>query len=726
MPAKTKQPWIDHRRPATERARHLVAAMTLDEKVAQLLNEAPGVPRLGVTPYNWWNECLHGVGRAGRATVFPQPIALAATFDPRLVRQVADAVSDEARAKYRLFSAANRRGIYQGLTFWTPNINIFRDPRWGRGHETYGECPWLTGTLGVAFIQGLQGDDPRHLKLVATAKHFAVHSGPEDGRHAFDATVGERDLRLTYLPAFQRAVQEGKVASIMGAYNRTNGEACCASPTLLQRILRDEWGFTGYVVSDCGAVDDIHRHHRLAPDVVSAGAQALRAGCDLECGFGPEAPFRHLAEAVRRGLVAESELDTACERVFAARFRLGMFDPPRAVRWSRVDPTVVDSPRHRALARTAARAGIVLLENRGGILPLRKDLRSILVVGPNADAADVLLGNYNGLNPRLVTVLEGITGAVARDCAVQYFRGADLLHPARTGFPAAVWTAEQAEVVIAVVGLSPRLEGEEGEACLSAAAGDRIAIELPEVQLELLKAIKAKGKPLVVVLLNGGAVACPWIKEHADAVVEAWYPGEEGGTAVADVLFGDHNPSGRLPITFYRSTADLPPYGEYAMAGRTYRYFEGEPLWPFGHGLSYTRFAYAGVRADRARVDAGGRVTIRAIVRNAGRRLGTEVVQLYVRDEEATVPVPRHQLLGCARVRLAPGATRAVSFSVRVADLAVVDDAGARVVEPGRFSAWVGGGQPGTGAPGGWARFAVAAAPARPRAVRKRRSPTTG
>ncbi|GDY11410.1 glycosyl hydrolase [Planctomycetota bacterium] len=712
--AHALRPWLDHRRPAEERARLLVAAMSREEKIAQLLNEAPAIERLGVDPYNWWNECLHGVGRAGRATVFPQPIALAATFDADLVHRVATAISDEARAKHRLFSASNRRGIYQGLTFWTPNINIFRDPRWGRGHETYGECPWLTGTLGVAFITGLQGDDPKHLKLVATAKHFAVHSGPEAQRHTFDAQCDDRDLRLTYLPAFKMAVDCG-VASIMGAYNRTNGEPCCGSQTLLTDVLRGEWGFTGYVVSDCGAINDFHKHHHLTADAAASGALALTNGCDLECGFGDDAPFRHLGQAIERGLCDDADLDTACVRGFSARFRLGMFDPPGTVSWSRIDPKVIDSAAHRELAREAARASIVLLKN-DGVLPLAKNLRSIVVVGPNADAVDVLLGNYNGLNPRMVTVLEGLTGAVAADCQVQHFRGADLLHPAKTGFPAAVWTAEQADIVIAVVGLSPRIEGEEGEACLSDAAGDRTAIELPQIQLELLQAIKAKGKRLVVVLMNGGAVACPWLAEHADAVLTAWYPGEEGGTAVADVLFGDANPGGRLPVTFYRATSDLPEFADYRMSaspatathpatpGRTYRYFTGEALWPFGHGLSYTTFAYQSASVQTRK---DGDRTVKVTLRNTGSRAGDEVVQVYLRDEAASVPVPRHQLVAAARVPLDAGQRKTLTLEIAQEYFAIVDDEGRRKVEPGTFAVWVGGGQPDTGAAGLWTTVTV-------------------
>ena len=705
--SSSAKPWLDHRRDAAERAAALVAAMTREEKIAQLLNEAPAIPRLGVTPYNWWNECLHGVGRAGRATVFPQPIGLAATFDAPLVHRVATAISDEARAKHRIFSSRQRYGIYMGLTFWTPNINIFRDPRWGRGHETYGECPHLTGTMGVAFITGLQGNDPRHLKLVATAKHWVVHSGPESQRHTFDARVDRRDQELTYFPAFRMAVQQARVASVMGAYNRTNGEPCCGSPTL-DAVLRMQWGFDGYVVSDCGAINDFHKFHKIDADPAAAAARALINGCDLECGFGDDAPFRHLATAIARGLCSDADLDRACVRVFTARFRLGLFDDPKRVRWARTDPAVIDSPRHRALARRAAQASIVLLKNEGGLLPLAKDLASVVLVGPNADACDVLLGNYNGLNPRLVTVVEGITAAVSPETNVQFFRGADLLHPAETGFGAAVWTAEQADAVVAVMGLSPRIEGEEGEACLSDAAGDRNAIELPAIQIELLKRIKAKGKKLIVVLMNGGAVACPWIAEHADAVLTCWYPGEEGGTAVADVLFGDVNPAGRLPITFYRATTDLPPFGDYRMApalasadqpatpGRTYRYFAGPVQWPFGHGLSYTTFRYAKAKALRRT----GFVELSVEVANAGPRDGEEVVQAYLSDDAASVPVPRRSLVGYVRIAVKRRQRRRVTLRVPLEAFAIVNDDGTRTLESGSFTLWLGGGQPGSGAPG--------------------------
>lgn len=698
-------PWLDLRQSAETRATALVAAMNRDEKIAQLLNEAPAIPRLGVDPYNWWNECLHGVGRAGRATVFPQPIGLAATFDAPLVHRVATAISDEARAKHRAFSSANRRGIYQGLTFWSPNINIFRDPRWGRGHETYGECPWLTGTLAVAFITGLQGDDERHLKLVATAKHWVVHSGPENARHTFDARVSERDLRLTYLPAFRMAVVDAKVASVMGAYNRVNGEPSCGSP-VLERILRLEWGFQGYVVSDCGAINDFHTGHRVTADSPESAALALKNGCDLECGFGSDAPFRHLAAAIARGLCTDADLDRACIRVFTARIRLGLFDPPKHVRWSSIPPSVVESPAHRRLARISAQRSIVLVKNEGNLLPLPKDLRSLVVVGPNADAVDVLLGNYSGLSPRLVTVLEGITAAVQPDCALQFFRGCDLIHPSRAGFGGTVWTAEQADVVIAVMGLSPRLEGEEGDACMSDANGDRTAIELPEIQLGLLQAIKAKGKKLVVVLMNGGAVACPWVAEHADAIVCAWYPGEEGGTAVADVLFGDVNPAGRLPVTFYRATSDLPPFADYAMQGRTYRYFQGEAQWPFGYGLSYTRFTYAEATATPEAVSTGT-ITVSATVANTGPRDGDEVVQVYVRWPDGVGPVPRQQLVAYTRIPLKRGAKRTVRLKVKVDRLALPDDAGRMEVAPGKYQFWIGGGQPDQGAPGAWTHSTI-------------------
>ncbi|HSY39314.1 MAG TPA: glycoside hydrolase family 3 C-terminal domain-containing protein, partial [Polyangia bacterium] len=558
--------YLDPRRPAAERAADLVRRMTVDEKIAQLMTSAPEIPRLGVPAYDWWSEALHGVARAGRATVFPQAIALAATFDAPLVQRVATAISDEARAKFNLAQARGERGRYRGLTFFSPNINIFRDPRWGRGQETYGEDPLLTARMGVAFIEGMQGDDPRLLKTVATAKHFAVHSGPEADRHAFDARPSEHDLADTYLPQFEAAVREAHVGSVMAAYNRVDGAPSTASARLLEETLRKAWGFAGYVVGDCGAVDDIFARHHAAPSPEAAAAMALRAGTDLDCGRA----YAALGPALARGLVTEAELDRALVRLFTARFRLGLFDPGASTPWSALGEAALDSSAHRQLARAAAARAVVLLENRSGALPLGRSVKRIAVVGPTADDEEALLANYHGTPSHAVTLLEGIRAAArARGATVRYARGATLAGSGGSSaqLREAVTAARKSDAVVAILGLDPRLEGEENDSALNP-AGDRRALGLPASQENLLEALVATGKPVVVVLTGGSALSVPFATAHAAALLDAWYPGEEGGNAVADVLFGEVNPAGRLPITFYRSVADLPPFADYAMRGR--------------------------------------------------------------------------------------------------------------------------------------------------------------
>ncbi|MGQ9629403.1 MAG: glycoside hydrolase family 3 C-terminal domain-containing protein [bacterium] len=687
--------------PIEERVEDLVSRLTLEEKISQMVHSAPSIERLDIPAYDWWNECLHGVGRAGIATVFPQAIGLASTWNTELVYRVAIAISDEARAKHH---EAVRRGIrdrYTGLTFWSPNINIFRDPRWGRGQETYGEDPHLTARLGVAFVKGLQGDDPRYLKLVATPKHFAVHSGPESERHHFDARVSERDLRETYLPAFKACVQEAKAASVMGAYNRTNGEPCCASKALLGDILRNEWGFDGYVVSDCGAIRDIYMHHRVAQTPEEAAAMAVDAGCDLNCGE----TYLALLKAVERGLISEETIDRSIKRLFKARFRLGMFDPPEMVPYAQIPYEVNDCQAHRELALQAARESIVLLKNEDGLLPLKKDLKSIAVIGPNADDVEVLLGNYNGTPSKAVTPLEGIRSKVSPHTEVLYAKGCEIDGSSTEGFEEAVELAQRSDVAIVVVGLSQEIEGEEGQRegvrGGRASKGDRKDLNLPGVQEDLIKAIHATGRPIVVVLINGSPLSINWANEHAEAIVEAWYPGEEGGTAVADVLFGDYNPGGRLPVTFYKSVDQLPPFEDYNMAGRTYRYFGGEPLFPFGYGLSYTKFKYSNLRITPKKAKPQENVEISVEVQNVGDREGDEVVQLYVSDVSASVPVPIRQLQGFERINLAPGEKRTVRFTLTPSQMSLIDDEGRRVVEPGEFNVSVGGGQPGLGRAGG-------------------------
>ena len=683
--------------PVAERVRDLLSRLTPAEKAAQMLHEAPALPHLGIPAYNWWNECLHGVARAGTATVFPQAIGLAATFDVELMGAVARAISDEARAKHHAYAAEGDHGYYKGLTYWSPNINIFRDPRWGRGHETYGECPFLTGRLGVSFVRGLQGDDARYLKLVATAKHFAVHSGPEGLRHGFDARVSQKDLFETYLPAFFALVNDGGVASVMTAYNRVNGEPTSASPTLLSQILRKSWEFSGYVVSDCWAIRDIHEQHLVTAGPVESAALSVKAGCDLNCGC----TYEHLPAALEQGLVTEAELDVSVARLFEARMRLGMFDPPERVPFTSIPFDVIDSPEHRQLARRAAQASLVLLKN-DGVLPLGPSLKSIAVIGPNANAPQVLWGNYSGIASHTVTPFEGIRARLPADVKLYYaegckVQGTELGTCAPHGnLTEAVMLAKRADVSVLVLGLNSQIEGEQGDAGNSEAAGDKLDLELPGLQQQLLEAVVAVGKPVVVVLVAGSALAVTFAEQLASALVQAWYPGEEGGSALADVLFGDVSPAGRLPVTFPRAMSDVPAFEDYAMRGRSYRFLQAEPLFPFGFGLSYTRFQYSELMLStpQANVSAELGLEVSVLVSNVGARAGDEVVQLYVKDLESSVPVAHHELRGVQRLHLAPGAAQRVTFQLTAKSLSLIDDAGQRLLEPGTFRIFVGGSQP--------------------------------
>jgi len=700
--------FFDPDRTIEERVDDLVSRMTREEKVSQMIHGAPGIERLGIPAYNWWNECLHGVGRAGIATVFPQAIGMAASWNLDLMHRTAVAISDEARAKHH--DAIQEDGStdwYYGLTFWTPNINIFRDPRWGRGQETYGEDPYLTARMAVAFIKGLQGDDPTYLKLVATAKHYAVHSGPEHERHEFDAVVSERDLRETYLPAFEATVKEAGVYSFMGAYNRVYGAPACASKLLLQDILRDEWGFEGYVVSDCGAIRDIHANHKVVDTPAEAAAVAITNGCDLNCGE----TYKSTLVALEKGLIDGATIDVAVKRLFTARLKLGMFDPPDRVPWAQIRIEVNDCAEHRALALKMAQESIVLLKNTDGFLPLAKGLKKIAVIGPNADYPLVLLGNYNGFPSSSVTPLAGIKAKVGPETEVAYAKGCTVRGADASGFDLALAAADGADMVIAVMGISQAIEGEEGQMegvdDGGSSTGDRTEIGLPGVQEDLLKAVAETGVPIVVVLQNGSAVAVNWAEQHAAAIVELWYPGEEGGTALADVLFGDVNPGGRLPVTFYTSADQLPPFRDYDMEGHTYRYFRGEPLYPFGFGLSYTTFDYSDLELSATRLAQGAPLEMSVTVTNTGNVAGDEVVQVYVTDVEAGVPVPIRQLVGFDRVHLAPGESKRAAFTVTPRQLSLILDDGSRAVEPGTFDLFVGGGQPGTGASGTAGGFEV-------------------
>ena len=566
-----------------ERAKALVAQMTLEEKMAQMKYDAPAIERLGIPAYNWWNECLHGVARSGVATVFPQAIGMAASFDTDMMHQVATAISDEARAKYNEYRKFGYTDIYQGLTYWSPNINIFRDPRWGRGHETYGEDPYLTGRMGVAFIKGLQGEG-KYRQVDATIKHYAVHSGPEELRHCFDAKVSEKDLRETYLWAFKYCIDNADPSAVMGAYNRTNGEPCCASKTLLGDILYGEWGFQGYVVSDCGAICDMHRSHKVTANDVESAALAVNNGCQMNCGKA----YLWLKDAYEQGMVSEETITAAVEKLFEARFRLGMFDDD--CEYDQIPYEVVDCEEHRALNRKMAQKSMVLLKN-DGILPIKKDVRTIAVIGPNADDQSVLLGNYNGTPARYTTLLRGIQdgfdGRViyARGCHLtKHELGKDDEHPRNE----AIIAATKADVVILIMGINPSVEGEEGDAYNAAKAGDRLDIELPLPQRELIDAITALGKPTVLVNVSGSCMNLEREDKSCNAVLQCFYPGAEGGSALADILLGKVSPSARLPVSFYRSVEDLPNFEDYSMENRTYKFFKGRCVYDFGHGLTYS------------------------------------------------------------------------------------------------------------------------------------------
>ena len=791
--------------PAGQRAKDLVSRMTLEEKVLQMQNSAPAIPRLNVPAYDWWNEALHGVARAGEATVFPQAIGMAAAWDTDLMHRVADAISTEARAKYNQAIRDDDHSRYHGLTFWSPNINIFRDPRWGRGQETYGEDPYLTSRLAVAFIQGMQGDDLKYFKVIATAKHFAVHSGPEPSRHMFDAKISDRDLNDTYLPAFRASITEAKADSVMCAYNSVDGAPACANSELLQKYLRGDWKFQGYIVSDCGAITDIFRGHAYKPDAASASATAVKTGTDLTCGN----EYRALTDAVKAGLITEAEVDTSLERLFVARFKLGMFDPPERVPFSKISYSEVDSAEHRRLALEAARKSIVLLKNDRQILPLKASVKKIAVIGPSADDPEALLGNYNGFSSSQVAPLEGVEtqfkgkaevhyalGATytaqslalvpvtsLRGLTAEYFDNADLQGqpklrraelrpyiqpgitdaalaasiPARgfsvrwtgtlrapvsgdyqlstrgaarlfiddkeVGAPAggrgqgagpgagrgpappahlqleaghdyrlrveyrtmnaagnvrlawippeepllneAVAAAKNADVTIAFVGLNPNLEGEEMNVDIPGfLGGDRTDLNLPAQQEKLVEAAIATGKPVIVVLTTGSALAANLPAQRAAAVLETWYNGEAAGTAIAETLAGVNNPAGRLPVTFYKSVDQLPPFDDYSMKNRTYRYFKGEPLYGFGFGLSYSKFQYSNLRTGRN--SSGARVSVR--VKNDSKMDGDEVVQLYV-DGAGGAEDPIRSLRGFERVHLRAGEARDVQFNIGADDL---------------------------------------------------------
>jgi beta-glucosidase len=841
--------WLDTSLSFEQRAADLVKQMTLEEKISQMMDVAPAIKRLGIPEYNWWNECLHGVARSGIATVFPQAIGLAASFNPDLMLQTATVISDEARAKHHEAARQNHFGRYQGLTFWSPNINIFRDPRWGRGQETYGEDPYLTGQMGMAFVKGLQGDDPKYLKLVATAKHYAVHSGPESLRHTFNAVTSKRDLYETYFPAFRDLVQKAKAYSVMGAYNRVDSESASASQMLLEDVLRGEWGFDGYVVSDCGAITDIYQNHKIVDDAEQAAAVGVRRGCDLECGR----TYQALGEAVKRGYLTEQEIDICLYRLMLARMKLGMFDPADKVKYAQIPFSKNDSPENDAVAQKMARESMVLLKNTG-ILPLDKTkIKTLAVIGPNADNVQVLYGNYSGVASKPITVLQGIKNAVGPNVKVLYSKGCEYVEgyrerintltiasdylqtpegkpglkggyfanknlegdpvmvrtdetvafkwdkkspssemisrgewPSDKALPAdnfsirwtgqlippqtklyelsvrnddgcrlyiddkmlindwsehfaqsstakiqleqgkaynirleyfestkeaemtlgwdlgvpkevnsfdqAVEFARQADVAIFVGGLSATLEGEEMSVPYPGfAGGDRKDINLPQTQAKMLQAMQATGKPVVFVMLTGSALAVNWQQENLPAILCGWYPGQHGD-AVADVLFGTYNPAGRLPVTFYKSIDQLGDFKDYNMQGKTYRYFKGDVLYSFGHGLSFTTFKYSDLKINKAKVKADQAVEVSFTLTNTGKTDGDEVSQLYVRDVESTLPMAIKQLRGFKRISLKAGQSDKVTFKLNPKeDLSYYDvKAADYTVEPGDFEIQVG------------------------------------
>lgn len=680
-----------------ERARELVSQMTLEEKAFQMMHGAPAIERLDIKAYNWWNEALHGVARAGVATVFPQAIGLAATFDEDFLEEVADAISTEGRAKFNAQQKFDDTDIYKGLTFWSPNVNIFRDPRWGRGHETFGEDPYLTSRLGVRFIEGLQGHDENYLKASACAKHFAVHSGPEALRHRFNAVASVQDMYETYLPAFKACIQEAKVESVMGAYNRTNGEPCCGSKTLLKDILRDEWGFEGHVVSDCWAIKDFHEGHDVTSGPLESVAMAVKNGCDLNCGN----LFGYVKEAVESGMIPEERVDEALVNLFTTRMKLGLFDEKGKTPYDDIPYTVVDSKEMRELNLKAAEKCIVLLKNENNMLPLDKSkLNTVGVIGPNANNRRALVGNYEGTASRYFTVSEGIQEYLGDDVRVLVSDGCHL-HLDRTEFLSAgkdrysevKAVCEASDVIIMCLGLDAGLEGEEGDTGNSYASGDKPDLNLPGNQQEVLEIAYASGKPVVLVLLAGSALAVTWADEHIPAIVQGWYPGAQGGRAIVRMLFGDVNPEGHLPVTFYYDTNDLPEFTDYSMEGRTYRYMKKEALYPFGYGLSYTNYEYQDVKASAASVGTDG-ITVSATVKNTGDRQGTETVQVYVKImKEGT---PNAQLKGISKVTLAPGESKEVSVKLPAEAFGLYDEEGKFVIDRTQATIYVGGQAPDT------------------------------
>ena len=667
-----------------DRADRLISKMTLTEKASQMVNSSKSLKKYEIDEYNWWNECLHGVARAGKATVFPVPLAMAATFDQDLIHNVANAISDEARAMYNISQSKGIKGQYSGLTFWSPNVNIFRDPRWGRGYETYGEDPYLTSLMGKAFVNGLQGDHPKYLKVAACAKHYAVHSGPEKERHHFNAVVSEQDLYETYLPAFKELVNSN-VEIVMCAYNKVNDEPCCGSNDL-KKILRRDWGFKGHMVSDCGAINDISSSHGFKESNLESVAYAIKGGVDLNCGN----LYSLIPKAVKAGLITENDVNTSLKRLLMTRFKLGMFDEKGTVPFDSLGGNVINSKKHIKLAREVAHKSIILLKNKNNVLPLSKNIKSLFITGPNSSNIDALLGNYHGLSPNMVTPLEGIISKIDNGTKVQYKLGVDLNNQSSNIGPA--YLAASSEVIISFMGISPLIEGEEGDAILSQANGDRIDLKFPKNQIDYIKKLRenAKNKPLVLVVFGGSPIELSEVEPLVDAILYAWYPGEQGGNAIADIIFGDINPSGRLPITFPKSVEQLPKYSDYSMNNRTYKYINYDPMYPFGFGLSYSNFSYSNIKLNKTKIKIGESIKASIDIENNSNTAGDEIVQIYVSFKGKGYRVPNSKLIGLKRVKLKAGESKNIKFLIRPEDIQNIDQNGGNIFYIGEYKLTIG------------------------------------
>lgn len=684
--------YLDPNLPIEERVELLVSQMTLEEKISQMVNSSPEIPRLNVKSYDWWNEALHGIARNGKATIYPQAIGLGATFDPELANKVASAISTEARAKYIINQEMGNHSKYAGLTFWTPNVNIFRDPRWGRGQETYGEDPFLMAQMGVAFVKGLQGDDPKFLKSAGCAKHFAVHSGPEADRHHFNAEPSKQDLYETYLPAFEALVKEAKVEGVMSAYNAVYGVPASASNLLLSDILRDQWGFNGYVTSDCGAISGVWNKLKYVKTPAEAAAASVKAGTNLNCG----GTYKSLSKAVEKGLITEEEITESVSQLFRTRYKLGLMDEDLDHPYFKVGKEHIHSDANVALAREVAQKSIVLLKNANNTLPLSKDIKIPYVTGPFANSADMLIGSYYGISPNLVTVLEGVADAVSLSSSLNYRSGA---LPFQKNINPKNWApnvAKESDVTICVVGLTADFEGEEVDAIASGNIGDKVDLKLPQNQIDYVKQIAGVKKgPLVLLIASGSPVSLEGIEEHCDAIMQIWYPGEQGGNAVADVLFGDISPSGHLPITFPKNVAQLPVYDDYSMQGRTYKYMTEEPMFPFGFGLTYSETVLSDLAVSTEKMKKNDVLSVSIDVANTGDYDIDEVVQLYVSPVEVTDNIPHTSLKAFKRFSIKKGASQKVSFDINADDLRVVNTDGEKVWRKGAYKVIVGNASPG-------------------------------